>query len=81
MECVNRRAALLDFTLWCDGIRDALQFLHPFSLREGASEAREQMDVVFHAEVQRRRTLGKTVFNSGKMFSRFGQTCSKLRSR
>ena len=29
-------------------VRDALQFLHPFGLRDGASEAREQMDVVFH---------------------------------
>src|SRR5688572_15328839 len=30
-------------------VRDAFQFLYPFSLRDGASEAREQMDVVFHA--------------------------------
>ena len=29
-------------------IRDAFQFLHPFSLRNGASKSREQMDVVFH---------------------------------
>ena len=30
-------------------VRDAFQFLHPFGLRDGASESREQMDVVFHA--------------------------------
>ena len=30
-------------------IGDAFQFLHPFGLREGASESREQMHVVFHA--------------------------------
>ena len=30
-------------------VRDAFQFLHPFGLRDGASEAPEQMDVVFHA--------------------------------
>jgi hypothetical protein len=30
-------------------VRDAFQFLHPFGLREGASETREQMHVVFHA--------------------------------
>jgi hypothetical protein len=30
-------------------VRDAFQFLHPFGLREGASESREQMDAVFHA--------------------------------
>ena len=29
-------------------VRDAFQFLRPFGLRDGASEAREQMDVVFH---------------------------------
>src|ERR1035438_447728 len=30
-------------------VGDAFQFLHPFGLRESASEAREQMHVVFHA--------------------------------
>lgn len=30
-------------------VRDAFQFLHPFGLRDGASEPREQMNVVFHA--------------------------------
>jgi len=30
-------------------VGDGFQFLHPFGLREGASETREQMDVVFHA--------------------------------
>src|SRR6266700_7757176 len=30
-------------------VGDALQFLHPFGLRDGASESREQMDMVFHA--------------------------------
>ena len=30
-------------------VGDAFQFLHPFGLRDGASEAREQMNVVFHA--------------------------------
>ena len=30
-------------------IGDAFQFLHPLGLREGASEAREQMVVVVHA--------------------------------
>jgi hypothetical protein len=29
-------------------VRDAFQFLHPFGLRDGAAEAREQMDMVFH---------------------------------
>ena len=30
-------------------VRDAFQFLYPFSLRDSASEPREQMDVIFHA--------------------------------
>src|SRR5437667_4668947 len=30
-------------------VRDAFQFLHPFGLRDGAPEASEQMDMVFHA--------------------------------
>src|SRR5437773_8139453 len=30
-------------------VRDAFQFLHPFGLRDGAPESREQMQVVFHA--------------------------------
>src|SRR6266496_5511233 len=29
-------------------VRDAFQFLHPFGLRDGAPETREQMDMVFH---------------------------------
>jgi hypothetical protein len=33
-------------------VRDAFQFLLPFRLRDGASEAREQMDVVFHAAAE-----------------------------
>ncbi|MDA1275840.1 MAG: hypothetical protein O2960_17635 [Verrucomicrobia bacterium] len=38
-------------------VRDALQFLHPFGLREGATEAREQMDVVFHAAAEDGRAI------------------------
>src|SRR5207247_6492795 len=30
-------------------VRDAFQFLHPFGLRDGAPEAREQMHVIFHS--------------------------------
>jgi hypothetical protein len=30
-------------------VRDAFQFLHPFGLRDGASESCEQMDMVLHA--------------------------------
>src|SRR2546428_505077 len=33
-------------------VRDAFQFLHPFGLRDGASETREQMDVILHASDQ-----------------------------
>jgi hypothetical protein len=29
-------------------VRHAFQFLHPFGLRDGASESCEQMDVIFH---------------------------------
>ena len=36
-------------------IRDAFQFLHPFGLREGASESREPMDVFFHAADEEER--------------------------
>ena len=38
-------------------IRDAFQFLHPFGLRDGAPEAREQMDVVFHATDEEGRAI------------------------
>jgi len=38
-------------------VRDAFQFLHPFGLREGASEVREQMDVAFHAADEEGRAI------------------------
>src|SRR6266853_539011 len=38
-------------------VRDAFQFLHPFGLRDGASESREQMNVVFHAANENGRAI------------------------
>ena len=38
-------------------VRDAFQFLHPFGLRDGTSEAREQVDVVFHAADEEGRAI------------------------
>ncbi len=38
-------------------VRDAFQFLHPFGLRDGAPEAREQMHVVFHAADEEGRAI------------------------
>ena len=38
-------------------IPDAFQFLHPLGLRDGASEAREQMDVVFHTTDEEGRAI------------------------
>ena len=35
----------------------AFQFLHPLGLREGVSEAREQMDAVFHAADEEGRAI------------------------
>ena len=36
---------------------ETFQFLHPFGLRDGASESREQMNVVFHAGDEDRRAI------------------------
>ena len=38
-------------------VRNAFQFLHPFGLRDGASESREQMDVVFYATDEEGRAI------------------------
>src|ERR1039457_2937342 len=38
-------------------IGDAFQFLHPFGLRYGASQARKQMHMVFHAADEERRAI------------------------
>ena len=38
-------------------VRDAFQFLHPFGLGEGAPEARERMDMVFHAAAEEGRAI------------------------
>jgi len=35
-------------------VGDAFQLLHPFGLRDGASETREQMNMVFHATDEER---------------------------
>ena len=44
-------------------VRDAFQFLHPFGLRDGAPETREQMDMVFH-----------TADEDGRAIELFGNT-------
>lgn len=38
-------------------VRDAFQFLHPFGLRDGASEARKQMNMIFHAANKNGRAI------------------------
>src|SRR5207253_11478819 len=38
-------------------VRDAFQFLHPFGLRDGAPETREQMHMILHAANENGRAI------------------------